>query len=261
MTANTQHVNPKSLVFDFLDKVNAGPSKYDDKKLSVFYLMAELIMRMDGYGNQIIDLADESGAFSEVQSAAQKVDRDVIRIQKWKADPKNKDKTLIDAINDPEFKANVDAFKKDMEKFKEVSSKYNMNKKYRAHGMDEAFECYGMIASDKIPWRDDGKSMSIGDMIAQGKDKDLAAAMFYGAAHTTADGGVFHRWTDGDGGGIGGKPSLKMVEQDFGNLITKMNGQLNVLRTNNEMVDQTGQSSEKGLSGMIGRMIGHFNDR
>src|SRR5271163_776805 len=100
MSAATNHVDPMLVMLDALEKINGDHSKYDDKTMSMFYLIATLIAKMEGYGGEVAGMANESSAFSEVQSAAQKVDRDIIRIQKWKAD--HKDVGPLDALKDPE---------------------------------------------------------------------------------------------------------------------------------------------------------------
>ncbi len=255
MATPVKHVDVNQLMIEMLEK--SGNKNYDDKEQSMFFLIAQLIMAIEGIGDKVAKMANESSAFSDMQSITQKVDGDIARIQKWKAAHPNA--SDMDAMQDPEFKKEVAAFKKDLTEMRNLATKYNMIDKYTKDGMNEVAESNEMIWNDKINWRPDGKNQSIGEMISGGKDDELAAALFHAAGDAVKkpDTSNFKTWTEG---GKAGSPSLKTVESDYQSFISGLNQQLNVEGASLQQDHQVGQNFIKSLGSLIDTIIQHLND-
>jgi|ERR1700722_18987439 len=240
--------------------VKSGETKYDDKEQAMYFLIAKLILAIEGVGGKVKEMAEESSAFSDMQSITQKVDRDLTHIKQWLADPKNKGKDIYDAQNDPEFKKCVAEFKEHLKEMRHLAQQYNMVDKYKKDGMDESMQSNNMIWNDKINWRPDGtQSESIGDLINGNKDDALAAALFSGAkeAATKSDAGTFYKWTES---GAAGSPSLKAVETDYQSFISAKNQETQVQTTALQNDFQMGQNFNKSLESLLNTIIQHLSE-
>lgn len=255
----TSHIDPISLMMQALEKADALQGKYDDPRYALYMLVAELIARIEGLSSEVADIGNESSAFSSVQMDLQHVDKDIAKIQQWRANHKNM--TPMQAMNDPEYKADVQAFANDLQKLQMDANKngqtVNKNgKSYDQDGMDEASDIANSIMNSKIIWRGDGKEQTIGQMIAGGDMDSLGLALLKGAdtSDMTAGTGPFAQWMNGQGSAQG----LKTVEQDFGMFVTNFNQTLNTDGTYLQQIDQSGQNDINSMNALMNVIVNNL---
>ncbi|MFI5335042.1 MAG: hypothetical protein ACHQT8_07805, partial [Chlamydiales bacterium] len=193
-----------------------------------------------------------------VQMDLQHVDKDVAKIQQWRA--AHKDMKPEQALNDPEYQAMTKSFATDLQKLQADSNKfketYNKNKRsYGQDGMDEAVDIADTIMNTKIG----NGTESIGQMISEGKMANVGLALLKGADTTdmTTKTGPFAEWMNGKGSAQG----LSQVETDFGMFVTNFNQTLNEDSTYLTQIQQSTSADISSTKSLLDLLVQNQNTK